>query len=64
MSVVVRSPSGQLLLFCKGADSVIYERLRAKGNEFRDVRGLFVSLVSDLMPVSWQLLLYPAPSTG
>lgn len=37
MSVVVRSSSGQLLLFCKGADSVIYERLSATGNEFRGV---------------------------
>lgn len=29
MSVVVRNPSGQLVLYCKGADSVIYERLAA-----------------------------------
>ncbi len=36
MSVVVRGPDGRLLLFCKGADSVIYERLAAKGNEHRD----------------------------
>lgn len=27
MSVVVRCPDGRLLLYCKGADSVIYERL-------------------------------------
>lgn len=27
MSVIARSPSGQIVLFCKGADSVIYERL-------------------------------------
>jgi phospholipid-translocating P-type ATPase (flippase) len=34
MSVVVRDPSGQLLLLCKGADSVIFERLRkTKENE-------------------------------
>ncbi|KAH9913676.1 phospholipid-transporting ATPase 1 [Epithele typhae] len=29
MSVVVRNPQGQLILYCKGADSVIYQRLRA-----------------------------------
>ncbi|CAG7734664.1 unnamed protein product [Allacma fusca] len=27
MSVVVKSPEGKILLYCKGADSVIYERL-------------------------------------
>uniref|UniRef100_A0A8D0WW90 Phospholipid-transporting ATPase n=1 Tax=Sus scrofa TaxID=9823 RepID=A0A8D0WW90_PIG len=27
MSVIVRTPTGQLRLYCKGADSVIYERL-------------------------------------
>jgi phospholipid-transporting ATPase len=36
MSVVVRDPDGALLLFCKGADSVIYERLALAGNEHRD----------------------------
>jgi phospholipid-translocating ATPase len=28
MSVVVRAPDGKLILYCKGADSVIYARLR------------------------------------
>jgi len=28
MSAIVRMPSGQIVLFCKGADSVIYSRLR------------------------------------
>ena len=28
MSVIVRSPDGRLILYCKGADSVIYARLR------------------------------------
>ncbi|XP_077965720.1 phospholipid-transporting ATPase ID-like isoform X2 [Styela clava] len=32
MSVIVRSPDGQITLFCKGADSVIYERLKADEN--------------------------------
>ncbi|CAA7270411.1 unnamed protein product [Cyclocybe aegerita] len=27
MSVIVRAPDGKLILYCKGADSVIYERL-------------------------------------
>uniref|UniRef100_A0A8D3CFI9 Phospholipid-transporting ATPase n=1 Tax=Scophthalmus maximus TaxID=52904 RepID=A0A8D3CFI9_SCOMX len=27
MSVIVRSPDGQLTLFCKGADTIVYERL-------------------------------------
>ncbi|KAL6302940.1 phospholipid-translocating P-type ATPase [Sparassis latifolia] len=27
MSVIVRNPQGQLVLYCKGADSVIYQRL-------------------------------------
>lgn len=35
MSVIVRSPDGKLLLFSKGADSVIKERLEsAKGKDF------------------------------
>ncbi|KAI1792323.1 phospholipid-transporting ATPase 1 [Ganoderma leucocontextum] len=29
MSVIVRNPQGQLVLYCKGADSVIYQRLAA-----------------------------------
>lgn len=29
MSVIVRNPQGQLVLYCKGADSVIYQRLKA-----------------------------------
>jgi len=31
MSTIVRSPQGKLLLYCKGADSVIYERLKRGG---------------------------------
>lgn len=30
MSVIARTPSGQIKIFCKGADSVIYERLAPK----------------------------------
>ncbi|XP_065347057.1 probable phospholipid-transporting ATPase IA isoform X1 [Cloeon dipterum] len=32
MSVVVRTPSGRLQLLCKGADSVIFERLRDRSD--------------------------------
>src|SRR5262249_26060065 len=28
MSVIVRTPAGRIVLYCKGADSVIYARLR------------------------------------
>ncbi|KAL0969639.1 hypothetical protein UPYG_G00230160 [Umbra pygmaea] len=36
MSVIVRSASGQIRLYCKGADSVIYERL-VKNSMYKDV---------------------------
>lgn len=29
MSVIVRAPDGRIILYCKGADSVVYERLSA-----------------------------------
>ena len=32
MSVIVRDPTGKLLLLCKGADTVIYERLKKTPN--------------------------------
>ncbi|KAE9449131.1 hypothetical protein C3L33_18968, partial [Rhododendron williamsianum] len=34
MSVIVRNPENQLLLLCKGADSVMFERLSEKGRLF------------------------------
>nr|XP_012138292.1 PREDICTED: probable phospholipid-transporting ATPase IA isoform X4 [Megachile rotundata] len=48
MSVIVKTPDGKIKLFCKGADSVIYERLsppsvedndpeQTGSNDFRDV---------------------------
>ena len=43
MSVIARDPSGRIVLFCKGADSVIYERLAhdqdpvIKTNTLRDL---------------------------
>ncbi|CAL8285523.1 unnamed protein product [Lota lota] len=36
MSVILRTPSGQIRLYCKGADSVIYERL-SHTSKYRDV---------------------------
>lgn len=36
MSVIVRDPAGQILLLCKGADSVIFERLCSDVEDWRD----------------------------
>ncbi|XP_042883208.1 probable phospholipid-transporting ATPase IA isoform X4 [Penaeus japonicus] len=36
MSVIVRTPEGHIKLYCKGADTVIYERL-GDSQQFRDV---------------------------
>ncbi|KAF7135897.1 hypothetical protein RHSIM_Rhsim08G0132100 [Rhododendron simsii] len=36
MSVIVRDEDGKLLLLCKGADSVMFERLGKNGREFQD----------------------------
>lgn len=37
MSVIVRDPEGCLLLFCKGADDVIFERLNEKNDNFKSI---------------------------
>ncbi|KAG5536104.1 hypothetical protein RHGRI_023779 [Rhododendron griersonianum] len=36
MSVIVRDEDGKLLLLCKGADSVMFERLAKNGRKFQD----------------------------
>jgi phospholipid-transporting ATPase len=36
MSVIARNSKGEIKLFCKGADTVIYERLAPNGQAFRD----------------------------
>ncbi|XP_075483232.1 putative phospholipid-transporting ATPase 9 [Primulina tabacum] len=36
MSVIVRDEEGKLLLLCKGADSVMFERLGTNGREFEE----------------------------
>ncbi|XP_076127026.1 phospholipid-transporting ATPase ID [Alosa pseudoharengus] len=37
MSVIVRSPEGKLCLYCKGADTIIYERLHQSCSKLMDV---------------------------
>uniref|UniRef100_A0A669B013 Phospholipid-transporting ATPase n=1 Tax=Oreochromis niloticus TaxID=8128 RepID=A0A669B013_ORENI len=37
MSVIVRSPEGKLTLYCKGADTVIFERLHPSCNKLMEV---------------------------
>uniref|UniRef100_I3K881 Phospholipid-transporting ATPase n=1 Tax=Oreochromis niloticus TaxID=8128 RepID=I3K881_ORENI len=37
MSVIVRSPEGNLSLYCKGADTIIYERLHQSCSKLMDV---------------------------
>lgn len=48
MSVIVRDEKDQLFLFCKGADSVIFERLSKKdGREFEDATRTHISKYAD-----------------
>nr|XP_054586291.1 phospholipid-transporting ATPase ID isoform X1 [Nothobranchius furzeri] len=37
MSVIVRSPEGKLCLYCKGADTIVYERLHQSCSKMMDV---------------------------
>nr|XP_040050784.1 probable phospholipid-transporting ATPase IM [Gasterosteus aculeatus aculeatus] len=37
MSVIVRSPEGKLRLYCKGADTIVYERLHQSCGKLMDV---------------------------
>ncbi|KAK9509761.1 hypothetical protein O3M35_007001 [Rhynocoris fuscipes] len=36
MSIIARTPEGKIILYCKGADSVIYERLTKRGQKYKD----------------------------
>eukprot|EP01114_Cavostelium_apophysatum_P018189 TRINITY_DN5572_c1_g1_i1.p1 TRINITY_DN5572_c1_g1~~TRINITY_DN5572_c1_g1_i1.p1 ORF type:complete len:1114 (-),score=288.91 TRINITY_DN5572_c1_g1_i1:44-3385(-) len=36
MSVILQNPQGKLVMYCKGADNVIYERLDPRDNPFKD----------------------------
>lgn len=37
MSVIVRNPEGEIKLYCKGADTVIYERLAVSGQAYKEI---------------------------
>ncbi|XP_056875092.1 phospholipid-transporting ATPase ID [Takifugu flavidus] len=37
MSVIVRSPEGRLTLYCKGADTIVFERLHPSCNKLKEV---------------------------
>ncbi|KAL5287332.1 ATP8A1 family protein [Megaselia abdita] len=37
MSVIIRAPNGEIKLYCKGADTVIFERLSEQGQTYREV---------------------------
>ncbi|CAH1730930.1 probable phospholipid-transporting ATPase IA isoform X2 [Aphis gossypii] len=37
MSVIVRAPNKKIYLYCKGADTVIFERLSRAGEEYKDI---------------------------
>ncbi|MCO5583198.1 hypothetical protein L7F22_037106 [Adiantum nelumboides] len=47
MSVVVLDEDGQIYLFCKGADSVIFERLSKAGREFKETTKLHLANYGD-----------------
>ncbi|XP_030048675.1 phospholipid-transporting ATPase ID [Microcaecilia unicolor] len=36
MSVIVRSPEGRLILYCKGADTIVYERLHSSCEDLKE----------------------------
>lgn len=37
MSIIARNSRGEIKLYCKGADTVIYERLAPHGQDFKDI---------------------------
>jgi phospholipid-transporting ATPase len=39
MSIVARNSRGEIKLYCKGADTVIFERLAQNGQKFKDITG-------------------------
>ncbi|XP_014226342.2 probable phospholipid-transporting ATPase IA isoform X2 [Trichogramma pretiosum] len=54
MSIVVRTPSGKIKIFCKGADSVIYERLASRPDN-EDITSV-TSISDDFREVTLQHL--------
>ncbi|XP_022137399.1 putative phospholipid-transporting ATPase 9 [Momordica charantia] len=47
MSVIIRNMEGQLQLLCKGADSVMFERLAKNGSEFEEKTKVHVNEYAD-----------------
>ncbi|KAF5475521.1 hypothetical protein F2P56_007321 [Juglans regia] len=43
MSVIVRNKDGQIFLFCKGADSIIFDRLAENGKSYQEATALHLS---------------------
>lgn len=37
MSIIARNPKGEIKLYCKGADTVIFERLAPNGQQYKDI---------------------------
>lgn len=37
MSIIARNPRGKIKLYCKGADTVIFERLAPHGQQYKDI---------------------------
>jgi magnesium-transporting ATPase (P-type) len=37
MSAIVKTPEGKIKLYCKGVDTVIFERLASEGQTFTEV---------------------------
>lgn len=48
MSAVVRTPEGKIKLYCKGADTVIFERLASEGQTYTEA-------TSNHLEVSWSI---------
>lgn len=47
MSVVIKDEVGNIFLFCKGADSVIFERLGKNGREYEEATRMHLSMYGD-----------------
>ncbi|KAJ8563003.1 hypothetical protein K7X08_031455 [Anisodus acutangulus] len=47
MSVIVKDEEGKILLLCKGADSVMFERLAKSGREFEEITREHVNEYAD-----------------
>ena len=43
MSVIIKTPNNKIILYCKGADTVIYERLSTANNPYKDATNTALS---------------------